>query len=107
LTPARLGADVVAMWDMMDGRVGAIRRALDQEGLVNTAIMSYAVKFACVYYGPFREAADSAPGKGDRKSYQLDFRNAREALREAALDEEEGRSEERRVGKECRARVWQ
>ena len=81
---------MVAPSDMMDGRVGAIRRALDQEGLVNTAIMSYAVKFAGAYYGPFREAADSAPGKGDRKSYQLDFRNAREALREAALDEEEG-----------------
>ncbi|MFS8616182.1 MAG: porphobilinogen synthase [Solitalea sp.] len=90
LTHARAGADMVAPSDMMDGRVGAIRRALDQEGLVNTAIMSYAVKFAGAYYGPFREAADSAPGKGDRKSYQLDFRNAREALREAALDEEEG-----------------
>lgn len=90
LAHARAGADMVAPSDMMDGRVGAIRRALDQEGLVNTAIMSYSVKFAGAYYGPFREAADSAPGKGDRKSYQLDFRNSREALREAALDETEG-----------------
>ncbi|QEC53841.1 porphobilinogen synthase [Anseongella ginsenosidimutans] len=90
LSHARAGADMVAPSDMMDGRVGAIRQALDAEGLVNTGIMSYAVKFSGAYYGPFREAADSAPGKGDRKSYQLDFRNSREALREAALDEAEG-----------------
>lgn len=90
LSHARAGADMVAPSDMMDGRVCAIRQALDTEGLVNTGIMSYAVKFSGAYYGPFREAADSAPDKGDRKSYQLDFRNSREALREAALDEAEG-----------------
>ena len=90
LSHARAGADMVAPSDMMDGRIGAIRQALDAEGMVNTGIMSYAVKFSGAYYGPFREAADSAPGKGDRKSYQLDFRNSRESLREAALDEDEG-----------------
>src|SRR3546814_55720 len=90
LSHARAGADMVAPSDMMDGRVGAIRQALDAEEFVNTAIMSYSVKFAGAWYGPFREAADSAPGKGDRKSYQMDFRNGREALREAGLDEAEG-----------------
>lgn len=90
LSHARAGADMVAPSDMMDGRVGAIRQALDADGLVNTGVMSYSVKFAGAYYGPFREAADSAPGKGDRKSYQMDFRNSGEALREAALDEQEG-----------------
>ena len=76
--------------DMMDGRVGAIREILDNNHLENTVIMSYAIKFASAYYGPFREAADSAPGKGDRKSYQMDFRNGREAMKEGELDEWEG-----------------
>src|SRR3546814_19308937 len=79
LSHARAGADMVAPSDMMDGRVGAIRQALDAEEFVNTAIMSSSVKFAGAWYGPFREAADSAPGKGERKSYQMDFRNDREA----------------------------
>ncbi|MFM2136608.1 MAG: hypothetical protein RL021_2008 [Bacteroidota bacterium] len=90
LSHARAGADMVAPSDMMDGRVAGIRRLLDQSGFQDTPIMSYAVKFASAYYGPFREAADSAPGKGDRKSYQMDYRNGREALREALLDEGEG-----------------
>ena len=90
LAHAKAGADMVAPSDMMDGRVGAIRDILDNNQLENTAIMSYAIKFASAYYGPFREAADSAPGKGDRKSYQMDFRNGREAMREAELDEMEG-----------------
>ena len=90
LAHAQAGADMVAPSDMMDGRVAAIRNLLDESGFVNTPIMSYSTKFASAYYGPFREAADSAPGKGDRKSYQMDFRNAREALREAQLDEDEG-----------------
>jgi porphobilinogen synthase len=74
----------------MDGRVAAIRNLLDGNGWVNTAIMSHATKFASAYYGPFREAADCAPGKGDRKAYQMDFRNPNEAVREALLDESEG-----------------
>ncbi len=90
LTHAEAGADMVAPSDMMDGRVKAIREYLDKNNLVNTGIMSYATKFASAYYGPFREAADSAPGKGDRKTYQMDFRNGNEALREAQIDEEEG-----------------
>ena len=90
LAHAQAGADMVAPSDMMDGRVHAIRSLLDESGFVNTPIMSYSTKFASAYYGPFREAADSAPGKGDRKSYQMDFRNGREALREAQLDEDEG-----------------
>jgi porphobilinogen synthase len=90
LAHAHAGADMVAPSDMMDGRVSAIRTTLDESGFVNTGLMSYAVKFASAYYGPFREAADSAPGKGDRKSYQMDFRNARESLVEAKLDEMEG-----------------
>ncbi len=90
LTHAEAGADMVAPSDMMDGRVRAIRTKLDENGFDTTSIMSYATKFASAYYGPFREAADSAPGKGDRKSYQMDFRNPREALREAKLDEMEG-----------------
>ena len=90
LAHAQAGADMVAPSDMMDGRVGAIRNLLDQKGFENTAIMSYAIKFASAYYGPFREAADSAPQKGDRRSYQMDFRNGREALKEAMLDEQEG-----------------
>jgi porphobilinogen synthase len=90
LAHAQAGADMVAPSDMMDGRVGAIRTLLDKEGFQNTAIMSYAIKFASAYYGPFRSAADSAPQQGDRKSYQMDFRNKREAMREAMLDEDEG-----------------
>lgn len=90
LSHARAGADMVAPSDMMDGRVAGIRNLLDANGFQDTPIMSYAVKFASAYYGPFREAADSAPGKGDRKSYQMDYRNGREALREALLDEQEG-----------------
>jgi porphobilinogen synthase len=90
LTHARAGADMVAPSDMMDGRILGIREKLDSQGLQDTAIMSYSVKFASAYYGPFREAADSAPGKGDRKAYQMDYRNPNETIREAALDEEEG-----------------
>ena len=87
---ARAGADMVAPSDMMDGRVRAIRAALDAEGYDDMPIMSYAVKYASGFYGPFREAADSAPAFGDRRSYQMDPANAREALKEAALDEAEG-----------------
>jgi porphobilinogen synthase len=90
LTHAEAGADMLAPSDMMDGRVAAIRQNLDGNGFVNTAIMSHATKFASAYYGPFREAADCAPNKGDRKSYQMDFRNGGEAVREALLDESEG-----------------
>ena len=90
LTHAQAGADMLAPSDMMDGRIGAMREVLDQDGYVNTAIMSHATKFASAYYGPFREAADCAPSKGDRKAYQMDFRNPKEALREALLDEAEG-----------------
>ena len=87
---ARAGADMVAPSDMMDGRVGAIRRALDAAGFAGTPILSYAAKFASVFYGPFREAADSAPQFGDRRSYQMDGANLREAMREIDLDIEEG-----------------
>ena len=87
---ARAGADVVAPSDMMDGRVAAIRRALDENGFANTPILSYAAKYASCFYGPFREAAESAPQFGDRRSYQMDPPNAREALREMELDLEEG-----------------
>lgn len=90
LAHAQAGADMVAPSDMMDGRVAAIRELLDKKGFENTAIMSYAIKFASAFYGPFREAADSAPEKGDRKSYQMDYRNANEALKEGLLDEAEG-----------------
>ena len=90
LSHARAGAQVVAPSDMMDGRVGAIRAALDGQGFADTAILSYAAKYASAYYGPFREAADSAPQFGDRRSYQMDPANAREALREVRLDVEEG-----------------
>jgi len=90
LTHAEAGADMVAPSDMMDGRILGIREKLDKNNLENTAIMSYSIKFASAYYGPFREAADSAPGKGDRKAYQMDFRNPREAMRESKLDEQEG-----------------
>jgi porphobilinogen synthase len=87
---AAAGADIVAPSDMMDGRIGAIRAALDQAGFHQTGIMSYAAKFASTLYGPFREAAESPPKFGDRRSYQMDCANATEALREAALDVEEG-----------------
>jgi porphobilinogen synthase len=90
LSHAAAGADIVAPSDMMDGRVGAIREALDARGFDQTAIMSYAAKFASAFYGPFREAAESPPQFGDRRSYQMDFANANEALREAALDVDEG-----------------
>ncbi len=90
LAHATAGADMVAPSDMMDGRIGAMRQGLDMHGFTNTALMSYAVKFASAYYGPFREAAGSAPGFGDRRSYQMDARNGREAMREAMLDEQEG-----------------
>ena len=87
---AQAGIDIIAPSDMMDGRVAAIRRALDESGLINTPILSYAAKFASGYYGPFREAADSAPQFGDRRSYQMDGANLREALREIEADIEEG-----------------
>jgi porphobilinogen synthase len=87
---ARAGADVVAPSDMMDGRVGAIRRALDEAGFPDVAILSYAAKYASAFYGPFREAAESAPQFGDRRGYQMDPANAREALREMRLDLAEG-----------------
>lgn len=87
---AMAGADIVAPSDMMDGRVAALRVALDGQGLQDVTIMSYAAKYASAYYGPFREAADSAPAFGDRRSYQMDPRNVREALREVKLDVEEG-----------------
>ncbi len=87
---ARAGADMVAPSDMMDGRVGAIREALDENGFEDIPIMSYAVKYASSFYGPFREAAESTPQFGDRRSYQMDPANQREALREATLDLEEG-----------------
>ncbi len=86
----RAGADMVAPSDMMDGRVGVIRRALDSEGFAMTPLMSYSIKFASAYYGPFREAADSAPQFGDRRGYQMDPANRRETFREAAFDAEEG-----------------
>lgn len=90
LAHAQAGADMIAPSDMMDGRVLGIRNVLDQNNLETTSIMSYSIKFASAYYGPFRSAADSAPGKGDRKQYQMDFRNPNETMREALLDEEEG-----------------
>jgi porphobilinogen synthase len=90
LNYARAGADAIAPSDMMDGRVAAIRRLLDGEGYAATPIVSYAAKYASSFYGPFREAAESAPAFGDRCSYQMDPANAREALREVLLDVEEG-----------------
>src|SRR5574340_41368 len=90
ISHARAGADIVAPSDMMDGRVAAIRKGLDGAGFTNTPILSYAAKFASVFYGPFREAAESAPQFGDRRSYQMDPANGREALREIELDLEEG-----------------
>src|SRR6185295_3862605 len=90
LSHARAGADIVAPSDMMDGRVAAIRHSLDHHGFSNTPILSYAAKFASVFYGPFREAAESAPQFGDRRSYQMDPANGREAMHEMQLDLEEG-----------------
>jgi porphobilinogen synthase len=90
LSHAQAGADIVAPSDMMDGRVAAIRDALDTAGFDDVVLLSYAVKYASAYYGPFRDAADSTPMSGDRKGYQMDCRNVREALREAALDTAEG-----------------
>jgi porphobilinogen synthase len=90
LNYARAGADAVAPSDMMDGRVAALRRLLDREGHATTPIVSYAAKFASAFYGPFREAAESAPAFGDRRSYQMDAANSREALREVLLDIDEG-----------------
>jgi porphobilinogen synthase len=90
LSHATAGADMVAPSDMMDGRIGAIREALDSAGFDQTGIISYAAKFASVFYGPFRDAAESPPQFGDRRSYQMDIANANEALREVALDIEEG-----------------
>jgi porphobilinogen synthase len=87
---AKAGIDIIAPSDMMDGRVGAIRKALDEAGLIHTPILSYAAKFASGFYGPFREAADSAPQFGDRRSYQMDGANLREAMREIELDIQEG-----------------
>jgi len=90
LSHARAGADIVAPSDMMDGRVGAIRETLDEHKFENIAILSYAAKYCSGFYGPFREAAQSAPQFGDRRSYQMDPANAREALKEVELDLEEG-----------------
>ncbi|HSE49761.1 MAG TPA: porphobilinogen synthase [Terriglobales bacterium] len=90
VSQARAGMDIIAPSDMMDGRVAAIRKALDASGFENTPILSYAAKFASAFYGPFREAADSAPAFGDRRSYQMDGANLREAMREIELDLEEG-----------------
>lgn len=90
LSHVKAGADMVAPSDMMDGRIAAIRSTLDTNGFVNTPIMSYAVKYASAFYGPFRDAAGSAPEFGDRKGYQMDYHNRREALHEAALDYKEG-----------------
>ena len=84
------GADMVAPSDMMDGRVAAIREGLDRAGFTQTPIMAYSAKFASAYYGPFRDAAQSAPGFGDRRSYQMDYHNSREGIKEVLLDEEEG-----------------
>jgi porphobilinogen synthase len=90
VSQAEAGADIIAPSDMMDGRIAAIRTALDAKGFINTSIMSYAVKYASGYYGPFRDAADSAPQFGDRRQYQMDPANSREALKEVELDLEEG-----------------
>jgi porphobilinogen synthase len=87
---AQAGADIVAPSDMMDGRIGAMRGALDAAGFEHTPILSYAAKFASAFYGPFRDAAESAPSAGDRRGYQMDAANGNEALREVALDLEEG-----------------
>ena len=90
LSHAEAGADIVAPSDMMDGRVGVIRKTLDSNGYINKGIMAYSVKYASAFYGPFRDAAKSAPAFGDRRTYQMDYSNVREAIREAELDVEEG-----------------
>lgn len=90
IVQAQSGSDILGPSDMMDGRIGYIRDALDEENLINIAIMSYAAKYASGFYGPFRDALNSAPKKGDKKTYQMDYANVREALREAYLDESEG-----------------
>jgi len=90
LTHAQSGADIIAPSDMMDGRIGAIRQKLDENNFQDTPIMAYAAKYSSAFYGPFREAAESAPQFGDRKSYQMDYGNAAEAMREIALDVQEG-----------------
>ncbi|MDQ5807420.1 MAG: porphobilinogen synthase, partial [Actinomycetota bacterium] len=90
VSQARAGADVVAPSDMMDGRIAAVRGALDEDALTDVPIVAYSAKFASAFYGPFREAADSAPAFGDRRAYQMDPANADEALREALLDVQEG-----------------
>lgn len=90
VSQVQAGSDMVAPSDMMDGRVAAIREGLDRNGYTNTPIMSYAVKYASAFYGPFRDAADSAPAFGDRKTYQMDYHNSREGIKEALLDVEEG-----------------
>lgn len=90
LLQAQAGSDIVAPSDMMDGRIGAIRKTLDSEGFKNTSIMAYSAKYASAYYGPFRDALESAPKFGDKKTYQMDYRNRTEALREAQLDIKEG-----------------
>jgi porphobilinogen synthase len=90
VSQARAGADIIAPSDMMDGRVGAIRQALDDDGLTETPILAYSAKFASAFYGPFREAADSTPAFGDRRGYQMDPANGEEAVRESLLDVEEG-----------------
>src|SRR3954454_6580631 len=90
VSQARAGADVVAPSDMMDGRIGAVRAALDEEGMADTPIIAYSANFASAFYGPFREAADSTPAFGDRRAYQMDPANGHEAIREALLDVEEG-----------------
>ena len=90
ITQAQAGSDIIGPSDMMDGRVGFIRSALDQESFEGVSIMSYSSKYASSFYGPFREALDSAPKSGDKKTYQMDYANSREAIREALLDEKEG-----------------
>lgn len=90
VTTVKAGADMVAPSDMMDGDVAAIRKALDENGFINTPIMGYSAKYSSAYYSPFRDAAGSAPGFGDRKSYQMDFRNGKEGLREIENDINQG-----------------
>ena len=90
LIQAKAGSDIIGPSDMMDGRVGYIRKVLDQEGMTRTSIMSYTTKYASSFYGPFRDALDSTPKKGDKKTYQMDYSNSKDALRELKLDEEEG-----------------
>jgi porphobilinogen synthase len=90
LSHAKAGADFVAPSDMMDGRIGAIREALEQNNFIKTGIMAYSAKYASCFYGPFRDALDSAPGFGDKKTYQMDYSNRKEAIKEVLMDIEEG-----------------